>query len=58
MALALCPHCDRLVRIEAHGHRVDRDGMTVRQRAWIVQPHTAVDDDSGGRQCAGTGRTV
>lgn len=57
MPLAVCPACENPVRIEARGWVKDRDSRPVRQ-AWQVQPHTASDDDSGGRQCDGTGKVV
>lgn len=51
--LALCPSCDRPVKVEARGYVQGK-----RQQKWLVLKHPALGDDSGGRDCDGVGRFV
>lgn len=50
---ALCPVCERVVKVESRGMRTDR-----RQQILVVLRHTALGDDTGGKDCDGVGRTV
>ncbi len=61
MTMGYCATCDRLVEIRAREpRRVDKGTPSdlSGQRAWYPVPHTAENDDSGGRECEGSKRTV
>jgi hypothetical protein len=47
-----CPECHDMVPIEPAGAANDR------QATWVPKPHPASDDDTGGRQCPGTGKAI
>lgn len=50
---ALCPVCERLVKVEARGYEKGK-----RQQRWLVLRHVPFGDDTGGRDCDGVGRFV
>jgi len=50
---AVCPICERLVKVESRGMRADR-----RRQILVVVRHVPFGDDTGGKDCDGTGRTV
>jgi hypothetical protein len=54
MTSGYCPACERVVPIKP-GLEIERGKSA---RYWIILPHPAPDDDTGGRNCDGTGKRI
>lgn len=54
MPLAVCVYCNTLRRIESRGYKPGERRIQV----WIIEHHPAIGEDTGGKACDGSGRTV